>query len=112
MNRIFLAAESTTQRNSVESLPAEGEEMEMLAYSFIVRIWRQKRLPDPECRGWVEHVQSGRRTSFHHLAQLPAIIAAYTGVSLDQPASWRQWVRVHLDAIKERLRRHGWGKRV
>lgn len=77
----------------------------MLVYSFIVRIWRQKRLPDPEYRGWVEHVQSGRRTPFHRLAQLPTIIAAYTGVSLDRPISWRQLVRAHLDAIKWYLRR-------
>jgi hypothetical protein len=96
----------------VDSLPAEGEETETLVFSFIVRIWRQKRLLDPECRGWVEHVQSGRRTPFHCLAQLPSIISAYTGISLDKPTSWRQLVRAHLGAIKERLRRQNLEKKV
>jgi len=90
----------------------EDEETEMVAFSFIVRIWRRRRLPDPEYRGWVEHVQSGSRTPFHRLAQLPTIIAAYTGISLDQPISWRQLVRAHLDAIKWRLRRQGREKEV
>lgn len=101
---MFLAAEST-EHNSEDSLPAEGEETETLVFSFIVRIWRQKRLADPECRGWVEHVQSGRRTPFNRPAQLPAIIAAYTGISLDQPKSWRQLMHACIRTIKDRLHR-------
>jgi hypothetical protein len=104
LKRMLLAAESTLRRNSADSLPAEDEETETLVSSFLVRIWRQKRPADPECRGWVEHVQSGRRTSFHQLAQLPAIIAAYAGVSLGRRGSWRQLVRAHLDAVRGRLR--------
>lgn len=59
------------------------------ALSFIVRIWRQGGLTDSECRGWVEHVQTGRRTAFLGLDQLRSIIAEALGHSLDQDRSWR-----------------------
>jgi hypothetical protein len=107
---MLLAAESTSQPNSADCPSPEEGEAETLVSSFLVRIWRQKRPSGPECRGWVEHVQSGRRTPFHQLIQLPAIIAAYTGISLDQPKSWRRLVRAHLDVIKGCLHRQDQGK--
>lgn len=65
------------------------EEPEAQATSFVVRIWKQIGLVNPECRGWVEHVQSGQRTFFLGLDQLLSIIAAYVGIPIRRGGRWR-----------------------
>jgi hypothetical protein len=59
-----------------------SEETEAQPISFVVRIWKQLGPADPECRGWIEHVQSGQRTFFLGLDQLLSIIAAYVGIPI------------------------------
>jgi hypothetical protein len=66
------------------------EEPEAQAFSFVVRIWRQMGPADPECRGWVEHVQSGQRTSFLGLDRLLPIIAGYVGIPIRQRKWWQE----------------------
>lgn len=65
------------------------EEPEAQAISFVVRIWKQKGPADPECRGWVEHVQSGQRAFFLGLDQLLSVIAAYIGIPIRRGWWWR-----------------------
>jgi len=78
------------------------EESEAQAISFVVRIWKQIGLADPECRGWVEHVQSGQRSFFLGLDQLLSIIAAYVSI----PIRRRGWWQNHL--MQWRARVAGW----
>lgn len=85
--------------------------METVAFSFVVRIWMTRRPADPEYRGWVEYVQSGSRTPFRRLAQLPAIIATHTGLSPNRYTSWRQWICAHAHIVKDCLRRQDREKR-
>lgn len=59
------------------------------AISFVVRIWKHTGPADPEYRGWVEHVQSGQRTSFLGLDQLSSVIAAYMGIPIRRGPGWR-----------------------
>lgn len=66
-----------------------SEETETQAISFVVRIWKQIGPADPECRGWVEHVQSGQRTFFLGLDQLLSIIAAYVSIPIRRRGWWR-----------------------
>lgn len=72
---------------------ATPEEPEAQAVSFVVRIWRQMGPADPECRGWIEHVQSGQRTFFLGLDRLLPIISAYVGVPVRQRKRWRNGLR-------------------
>lgn len=65
------------------------EEPEAQPISFVVRIWKQTGTADRECRGWVEHVQSGQRTFFLGLDQLPRAIARYIGVSNRRGGGWQ-----------------------
>jgi len=67
---------------------ASTEQTGVQALSFIVRIWRQSE-PN-ECRGWVEHVQTGRRTAFLGLDQLRSVIAEAIDAPLDREGSWSQ----------------------
>ncbi len=79
------------EHNTVSRI-ADGvtsEEPEVQAISFVVRIWKQRGPADPECRGWVEHVQSGQRTFFLGLDRLLSIIAAYVGVPIRRGGWWR-----------------------
>jgi hypothetical protein len=78
------------------------EESEAQAISFVVRIWKQIGLADPECQGWVEHVQSGQRTFFLGLEQLLSIIAAYVGIPIRRGGSWRNGL------MRWRARVAGW----
>jgi hypothetical protein len=68
------------------------EELRAQAISFVVRIWKQTGPAEPECRGWVEHVQSGQRTLFLGLDQLLSIIAAYVGIPIRRGGGW--WNRL------------------
>ncbi len=69
------------------------------AASFVVRIWLPSRADESEYRGWVEHVQTGRRTAFLGLDQLPSVIAEAVGIRRLRGRSWderfRRW-RVSL----------------
>jgi hypothetical protein len=78
-----------------------SEKPEAQAISFVVRIWKQIRPADPECRGWVEHVQSGQRTFFLGLNQLLSIIGAYVGSPIRRGGWWRN----HLMRWRARLAR-------
>jgi len=79
-----------------------SEETEIQAVSFVVRIWKQIGSADPECRGWVEHVQSGQRTFFLGLNQLLSIIAAYVGIPIQRRGWWRNGL------MRWRARVAGW----
>jgi hypothetical protein len=68
--------------------PVPSEE-EAEAVSFIVRIWKHTRPTGPECRGWVEHVQSGQRTFFLGLDELTSVIATHVGVPVRRGGWWR-----------------------
>ena len=70
-----------------ESAPTEEAEAE--AFSFIVRIWKHARPTGPECRGWVEHVQSGQKTLFLGLDQMQSIIASHIGIPAWRGGRWR-----------------------
>lgn len=59
------------------------------AVSFVIRIWKQTGPAAPECRGWIEHVQSGQRTFFLGLDQLLSIIATHIGVPIRRGRRWR-----------------------
>ena len=69
--------------------PALSKEAEAEAFSFIVRIWKHTRPTGPECRGWVEHVQSGQRTFFLGLDELSSVIATHIGVPVRRGGRWR-----------------------
>jgi hypothetical protein len=75
------------QSDPADSVPPE--EAELQAASFVVRIWKRGESTDSECRGWVEHVQSGQRTFFLGLDCLLSIIAAHVGVPIRQRGWWR-----------------------
>ena len=66
------------------------EETEAQADSFVVRIWRQAGQASHECRGWVEHVQSGKRTFFLGLSELSSIIASHIGMPVRRGGCWRE----------------------
>jgi hypothetical protein len=88
----FLHAEVTMREHNAVSQITDGvtpEETEAQAISFIVRIWKQMRPAGPECRGWVEHVQSRQRTFFLGLDQLLSIIAKYMGIPIQRGGWWR-----------------------
>jgi hypothetical protein len=69
---------------------AAAEQPAAQALSFVVRIWRQGGPSDRECRGWIEHVQSGRRTSFSGLDQLRYLIADAVGSPVYPGRSWSE----------------------
>ena len=63
--------------------PSEPEYMtrfEKEAHSFVIRLWRENR-DDPKnkavWRGWVDHVQSGKRHYFQEVSTIQEIIAGY-----------------------------------
>jgi hypothetical protein len=78
------------QRSARRCGSAPAEEAEAEAFSFIVRVWKHTRPTGPECRGWVEHVQSGQRTFFLGLDQVLSIIAAHIGVPQQRGGWWRK----------------------
>jgi hypothetical protein len=89
---IFLHTEAVMKEHNAISRIADDvtpEKPEAQAISFVVRIWKQIGLADPECRGWVQHVQSGQRTFFLGLDQLLSIIAAYVGIPIRRGGWWR-----------------------
>jgi hypothetical protein len=56
------------------------------AHSFVLRIWRENRddpTVDAEWRGWIEHVQSGRRTYFRELQEIEQLLAEYMSADND-----------------------------
>ena len=69
--------------------PAEQGMMtyfEAEAHSFVMRIWRENgaNTRDPgEWRGWIEHVQSEQRYYFRDLFEIPQIITAYVGDTVE-----------------------------
>jgi hypothetical protein len=89
------------QRSARRCDPAPSEEEEAEAFSFIVRIWKQTRPSGPECRGWVEHVQSGQRTFFLGLDRLTSVIATH----IDVPARRGSWWRTCLMRWRARVGR-------
>jgi len=70
-----------------EDLPAEEAGAQPI--SFVVRIWRQMTPAGPEYRGWVEHVQSGKRTFFLGLDGLPSLVGGYLGLPMRR-ARWHE----------------------
>jgi hypothetical protein len=108
-DRILPGEEGTfshTEATMKEQKCTTPEEPETQAYSFVVRIWRQMGPADPECRGWVEHVQSGQRTFFLGLDRLLPIIATHVGIPIRQ----RKWWRSGLIRWQARLARYlPWG---
>jgi hypothetical protein len=89
---ILSHAEAMVKEHSAVSRlahPVIPEEPGTEAISFIVRIWKQTGSADPEYRGWVEHVQSGQRTSFLGLDQLSSVISAYLGLPIRRRTWWR-----------------------
>jgi hypothetical protein len=58
------------------------EEAEIQPASFVVRVWKQNGAAASQCRGWVEDVRSGRKTSFLGLDRLPGVIAKYIGLPI------------------------------
>lgn len=88
----FSRAEVIVKEHSAVSRLANrvtSEEPGAQAISFVVRIWRQTEPAVSEYRGWVEHVQSGQRTSFLGLDQLSSVIAAHIGIPIRQGVGWR-----------------------
>ena len=81
------------------------EEPEAQAVSFVVRIWKQTGPAGRECRGWVEHVQSGKRAFFLGLDQLQSVIAAYVGIPIRRGGCWRNGL------MRWRARIAGWFSR-
>lgn len=74
-----------------------GDEEQVL--SFVVRIWREAGPQGVEFRGWVQHVQSGRRAYFHGLNGLSSVLAAYLGVSRKgRPDAGRRSLRDRIAA--------------
>jgi hypothetical protein len=72
------------------------EDTRAQTFSFVVRIWKQVGTAGGKCRGWVEHVQSRKRTPFLGLDQLLSIIAAYVDIPTpeqerrqNRPATWQ-----------------------
>jgi hypothetical protein len=98
----FSHAEATVKEHSAVSRIADDvtpEEPGAQAISFVVRIWKQTGPTDRECRGWVEHVQSGQRTFFLGLDHLLSVIAAYVGIPIRRGGWWRNhlmrwWARL------------------
>lgn len=88
----FSRAEVILKEHSAVSRTADcviPEVPEAEANSFVVRIWKQTGPADPEYRGWVEHVQSGQRTSFLGLDQMSSVIATYVGIPIRRGPWWR-----------------------
>jgi hypothetical protein len=101
----FSHAEAIVKEDSAVSRITDRvapEEPGAQAISFVVRIWKQTGPADPEYRGWVEHVQSGQRTSFLGLDQLSSVIAAYMGIPIRRGPWWRTGL------IRWRARVAGW----
>jgi len=50
------------------------------APSFVIRLWRENRDEAKDAavwRGWIDHVQSGRRRHFQKMGAIQEIIAGY-----------------------------------
>lgn len=62
------------------SEPEYMTRFEKEAHSFVIRLWRENR-DDPQqtagWRGWVDHVQSGKRHYFQEIESIQEIIAGY-----------------------------------
>lgn len=93
-----MPAEATLNEQNTASRSANhiaAEQPAAQALSFVVRIWRQDEPSDCECRGWIEHVQTGRRTPFSGLDQLRYLIADAVGAPGYRGRSWggrlRRW---------------------
>ena len=93
--------EQSTVSEIAERAICENAEAE--AISFVIRIWKLEGAADADCRGWLEHVQSGQRKYFVGLGQLSSVIATYMGVLVRQRKQWR------IDLIGQRVR--GWLER-
>mgnify|MGYP006306690153 CR=1 FL=1 len=78
------------QNTASRSANHAAEQPAAQALSFVVRIWRQDGPSDCECRGWLEHVQSGRRTPFSGLDQLRYLIADAVGSPVYRSRSWSE----------------------
>jgi hypothetical protein len=80
------------QRSARRCDPADrvlNQDVEAEAFSFVVRIWKRAGSANAECRGWVEHVQSGQRTFFLGLDELSSVIATHIGVPARRRGRWR-----------------------
>jgi hypothetical protein len=50
------------------------------AHSFVIRMWRENRdQPDAEgeWRGWIDHVQTGKRHYFRQVQTISRIVSGY-----------------------------------
>jgi hypothetical protein len=59
--------------------------------SFVIRVWLEKREiseAEPECRGVIEHVATGRRTYLRDLDEIIIFIATYVEEWGITPRSW------------------------
>jgi len=72
---------------------AAAEQPAAQALSFVVRIWRHDEPSACECRGWIEHVQTGRRTPFSGLDELRYLIADAVGSPVYRSRSWAERLR-------------------
>lgn len=74
-------------------MPSEKTEFDRDACSFVIRIWREKAASlheKGEWRGWIEHVQSGKRVSFRDKAVIGSFINEYLYSNSEPHESMRQ----------------------
>lgn len=77
-----------TPSQAIDSPPSD--EAGAQAISFVIRIWKEPSPAGPEYRGWIEHVQSGRRAFFLGLDRLPELIATHVGPHTRGNTRWQQ----------------------
>jgi len=61
-------------------MPYEKVEFDPNTCSYVIRMWREKAASEQEIgewRGWIEHVQSGKRVFFHDTAVINSFINEY-----------------------------------
>ncbi len=61
-------------------MPYEKVEIDQNACSYVIRMWRENTISEQETRewrGWIEHVQSGKRVFFRDTAVISSFINEY-----------------------------------
>lgn len=56
------------------------------SHSFVIRLWQERQARSNAAvvwRGWIKHVQSGRRHYFQNATALHQFVAAYLGEEAD-----------------------------
>lgn len=57
------------------------------AHSFVVRLWYENsEIPDANVgwRGWIDHVQSGKRHYFNNVSEINQIVSGYADIKADE----------------------------